>query len=87
MLAQEHKICIVNPNQIFIVGVHRHYWVNICQIKDIVSFPKSSFVKVLLDVQTLEIMEKRLQNMLMKNQKVLNLLFLVENWRAVVWYE
>ena len=62
----------MDPDQVFIVCIHRHDWIDICQVEIIVCFPQCLFIEVLFYIETFEVVEQRFEYMLVEDKEVLN---------------
>ena len=77
----------MNPNQILFIRIHCHNRFEISFVKFVIGFPECSFIKVLLDIETFEVMEERFQYLLVEYKIVLNQLLFMKDWCTIVWSE
>ena len=64
--------------------IDRHDRVDVVGVELRVGLPQPVLVEVVLHIQTLEVVEERLEDLLVENQEVLDEFLLVENGDAII---
>ena len=80
----QHEVGVMDPNHVFVAIVDCFDLISICVIELFVTTPHLTvFFLVKLDIQTLEIMEQRPENLLMELEILCHLFSSMEDWDTV----